>query len=168
MKLRFALLVLSTLPAWLRAESIQIVSPDTAQTYSFSTIAHKKLLWDDAKQSLQAIITFTNAPYADKDQPKVEEFFSFRFPGVTYDSKSRTFFAKGEKNQRIPVAVWKDGVVSDWIEPGSNAQVFVLKRNGKVEVILAATTKDLKNTSGVRWVERSSGWSLQNLLFSRD
>lgn len=168
MRLLFALLIISLFPARLRAENVQIVSPDTAQTYSFSTISHKQLLWDDAKQSLQAIITFTNVPYADKDQPKVEEFFSFRFPGVTYDSKSRTFFARGEKNGRVPVAVWKDGVLTEWIEPGSNAQIFVLKRSGKVEVILAATTEDLKNASGGRWVERSSGWSLQNLLFSRD
>jgi len=165
MKLMLSLLLLAFA---VRADNVEIVSPDTAQTYSFSRIAHKELIWDEDKNMLTAVITFTNVPYADKDQPKVEEFFSFKFPGVTYHKKSRTFFALNEDKKKVPVAVWKEGLISDWIEPVEKAQIFVLKRSGKVEVILAATTEKLRDDSGPRWVERSEGWSLQNLLFSRD
>ena len=168
MRIFFALLTISVFPALLRSETACIVSPDTAQTHSFSTVAHRKLVWDEEKQSLEAIINFTNVPYADKDQPKIEEFFSFRFPGVTYDEPSRTFFVTGENGVKIPVALWKDGVISDWIEPGPKTQIFILKKSGRVEVTLAATTEDFKNPSGARWVERNEGWCLQNLLFERD
>jgi hypothetical protein len=168
MKTLLALLFVAAAPALVRAETACVVSPDSAQTYSFSTIARKKLIWNEEKNQLEAIITFTNVPYADRTQPKVEEFFSFCFPGVTYDPESGIFHATGESGGKIPVAEWKEGLISDWIEPGPRTQIFVLKRSGVVQVTLAATTETFRNPMGTRWIERSEGFSLQNLIFDRD
>ncbi|MCI0595917.1 MAG: hypothetical protein L0Z48_05170 [candidate division Zixibacteria bacterium] len=151
-------------PIAVRADTVCVISPDSAQTYSFSSIARKKLIWDEDRKLLQAIITFTNVPYADRVQPKVEEFFAFGFPGVTYDPTTRIFSATGEKGKIIPVAVWKDGLISDWIEPGPKTQIFVFKKSGSVQVTLAATTEEFPNPMGTRWVERNEGFCLQHLI----
>jgi hypothetical protein len=158
------LLAMLALPALLRAETACITSPDSAQTYAYGSISSKKLIWDEDKQQLQAIINFTNVPYAQKDQPKTEEFFAFNFPGVTYDPKSKTFFAPGEKGGKISVASLKEGLITDWIEPGPKTHIFVVKKSGRIEVTLAATTEDFPNPWGMRWVERSEGFSFHSLL----
>jgi hypothetical protein len=158
------LTIIALVAAGARADTVCVISPDSAQTYSFSAIARKKLIWDEDRKLLQAIITFTNVPYADRVQPKVEEFFAFGFPGVTYDPTTRIFSAPGEKGEIIPVAVWKEGLISDWIEPGPKTQIFVFKKSGSVQVTLAATTDPLHNPSRIKWVERAEGWGLQNLI----
>src|SRR5207249_192754 len=81
-----------------------VVSPDSAQTFSYSCILDKQLRLSPNGSDLIASITFSNYQYASIMEPRCDERFSFEFPGVTFDRASGVFFARGEHGLRVPVA----------------------------------------------------------------
>ena len=66
-------------------------------------IWHELYLQCTARE-LAARITFSNVPYAGDDEPRRDESFDFRFPGVQFDSAQRAFFMNSRHGERIPVA----------------------------------------------------------------
>ena len=58
-------------------------------------------------RELTARITFSNVPYAGDDEPRRDESFDFRFPGVQFNSARRAFFVNGRHGEQIPVAQFR-------------------------------------------------------------
>ena len=55
---------------------------------------------------LAARVTLSNFPYASDDEPRVDEPFDFRFPGVHVDPVKRTLFARARRGNQITVALF--------------------------------------------------------------
>jgi len=135
----------------LRASAVAIASPDTAQTYAFSTIIWKQLRWEPAAHMLVASITFSNYEYVSSFEPREDERFDFAFPGVTFDRATGIFYARDHLGKSIPVAELKH----EWFFPViallPDARISIYKRSGKVKVELTADSEPIP---GERWVER--------------
>jgi hypothetical protein len=115
-----------------------------------------------ANGELVARITFSNLPYAGDDEPRRDESFDFRFPGVQFDSARRTFFARNARGELIPVARSRNNLF-DGIDLASGAKIYVLKESGRVTAILTASDHPCP---GSRWIEADNNFSLQNVLIA--
>src|SRR4029077_14901677 len=104
MRVAILLATLLTTSASAVACGISIASPDHAQTVAYGEMIWHQLYLERTCGELALLITFSNLPYASSDEPRRDEPFDFRFPGVQFDSARRAVFASGRYGQLIPVA----------------------------------------------------------------
>jgi hypothetical protein len=143
------------------ADAIKIASPDHPQTFAYGEMIWHQLYRERARDELATRITFSNLPYVGDDEPRRDESFDFRFPGIKFDSAQHAFFASGRHGELIPVARFRGGMVSGWIDLAPGTKIYVLKQRGRVTIILTAT--DYPRV-GSQWIEADDNWSLKNLL----
>ena len=143
------------------AGAISITSPNHPQTFAYGEMIWHQLYLERTHGELAARITFSNLPYADSDEPRRDEPFDFRFPGIQFDSTRRAFFASGRHGELIPVARFRNGPACSWIDLAPGAKIYLLKESGRVTAILTATDYP---RGGMRWIEMDDNFSLQNLL----
>jgi hypothetical protein len=143
------------------AGAIQITSPNHPETFAYGETTWRQLYLERASGGLTARITFSNLPYADFNDPRRDEAFDFRFPGVRFDPARRTFFASGRRRELIPVARFRSGLAYDWIDLTPGAKMYLLKESGRVTAVLTATDYP---RGGSQWIQLDNNWSLQNLL----
>jgi hypothetical protein len=108
-------------------------------------------------------ITFSNWPYAGDDEPRRDEAFDFRFPGVHVDFAQRAFVAIGRRGELIPVARFQGDPSCGWMGLAPNAKMYLVKDHGRVSATLTATSFPRR---GIRWIEMDNNFSLQNLLIA--
>jgi len=92
--MRFAILpaIILTMSASVMADAICITSPNHPQTFTYGAMIWHELYLQCTARELAARITYSNVPYAVDDEPRRDESFDFRFPGVQFDSSQRVFF----------------------------------------------------------------------------
>jgi hypothetical protein len=163
MRVAILLTAILTTSGSVMAGAISITSPDHAQTFAYGEMIWHQLYVEQSAGELAARITFSNFPYNDDDQPRRDEAFDFRFPGVELNSARRTFFARSGHGELIPVAQFREGIACGWIDLAPGAKIYLLKEHGRVTAIL--TTTDHPRT-GSRWVQMDNNFSLQNLLLA--
>ena len=161
MRIWIVLLTLLTTSVSASAGAISVTSPDHAQTFAYGDVIWRELYRQRTNGELAARITFSNLPYVGDTEPRRDEQFDFRFPGVQFDSGRRTFVARGHRPEQIPVARCRDGSVCSGIDLAPGAKIYLFKESGRVTAILTATDYP---RSGVRWIQRDDNFSLQNLL----
>jgi hypothetical protein len=144
------------------ASTSSVISPDHHQTFAYGEMLSHQLCLDPGGQ-LAARITFSNLPYADDDEPRRDESFDFRFPGIKFDSTRRTFFVIGRGGQMIPVARFRDGLFCGWVDLAPGAKIYLLKESGRVTAILTATDHA---RAGSQWIQADNNFSLQNILIA--
>ena len=145
------------------AGAITVTSPDHAQTFAYGEMIWHQLYLGRTAGELAARITFSNLPYAGDDEPRRDESFDFRFPGVQFDSARRTFFAKSGHGELIPVARFRDVPACGWVDLAPGAKIYLLKESGRVTATLTATSYP---RVGMRWIQMDNNFSLQNLLIA--
>jgi hypothetical protein len=145
------------------ADAINITSPDHPQTFAYGETIWRQLYLEHPGNGLTARITFSNLPYADSDQPRRDEPFDFRFPGVQFNPARQAFFARGHRGELIKVARVRLGGVYPWIDLAPGTKIYLLKESGRVTAILTATDYPRR---GMRWIELDDNFSLQNLLIA--
>jgi hypothetical protein len=145
------------------AGAISITSPDHAQTFVYGEMIWHQLYLEGSGRGLLARIIFSNSPYADSDEPRRDEPFDFRFPGVRFDPGQRTFFAHGRHGELIQVARFHRDPSFGWIDLAPGTKIYLIKESGRVTAILTATDYP---RSGMRWIAMDDNFSLQNLLLS--
>jgi hypothetical protein len=143
------------------ASATSIISPDRPQTFAYGEMIWHQLYLERASGELAARITFSNLPYVSDDDPRRDESFDFRFPGIKFDATRRTFFASGRGDQAIPVARFRGDLLCAWVDLAPGAKIYLLKESGRVTAILTATDHP---RVGSQWIETDNNWSLQNLL----
>ena len=86
-KMKFLLaLNLFALPiSVVHAQSIEIVSPKHAYTFSYGDAISHQIERDQFTKEMMARVTFTNYPYAPDREPRRDEMFDFFFPGLHCD-----------------------------------------------------------------------------------
>jgi hypothetical protein len=162
--MRFAILpaTVVAMSASAMADAVCIASPNHPQTFTYGATIWHELYLECAARELAARITFSNFPYAGDDEPRRDESFEFRFPGVQFDSAQRAFFVNGRRGERISVARFRDPAFG-WIDLAPGAKIYLLKESGRVTATLTATSYP---RAGIRWVETDNNFSLQNLLIA--
>jgi hypothetical protein len=145
------------------ADATRITSPDHAQTFAYGQMIWHELCLDRAAGQLAARITFSNLPYLGDDEPRRDESFDFRFPGIQFDSARRTFFARSGHGELIPVARFRNDPAFGWIDFAPGAKIYLLKESGRVTTVLTATDYP---RAGIRWIETDNNFSLQNLFIA--
>lgn len=143
------------------ADAVSIASPNHARTYAYGSVTWRQLYLERARGELAARITFSNVPFADANEPRTEEPFDFRFPGIHVDRARHAFFAIGSRGESIPVAWFRGDPSCGWIKLGPNAKIYLLKEHGRVTATLTATSFP---RGGERWIDLDNNYSLQNLL----
>lgn len=138
-----------------------IVSPDRHQTFAYGEMTWHQLYLERFSGNLAARITFSNSPYYGDDEPRRDESFDFRFPGIQFDSTRRAFFVKDRDGRVIPVARFRNGLFCGWVDLAPGAKIYLLKQSGRVTAILTATEQPRE---GSQWIQTDNNWSLQNLL----
>lgn len=161
--MRIAIALLATLftSASAIADAISIASPNHARTYAYGAVTWRQLYLERTRGELAARITFSNLPFADANEPRTDEPFDFRFPGVHIDLARHAFVAKGRHGESIPVAWFRGNPSCGWIKLTPNAKIYLLKESGRVTATLTATSYP---RGGERWIELDNNYSLQNLL----
>ena len=145
------------------AGAITITSPDHPQTFAYGAMIWHRLYLEGSGRGLLARIIFSNLPYADSDEPRRDEPFDFRFPGLQFDPAQRTFFAHGRHGELIQVARFHSDPSFGWIDLTAGAKIYLLKESGRVTAILTATDY---SRGGIRWIEMDNNFSLDNLLIA--
>jgi hypothetical protein len=143
------------------ADATKIASPDHPQTFAYGEMIWHQLYLERARDELATRITFSNLPYAGDDEPRRDESFDFRFPGIKFDAVQHEFFVSGRHGELIAVARFRGGASCGWIDLAPGAKIYVLKQGGRVTAILTAT--DYPRV-GSQWIEADDNWSLNNLL----
>ena len=145
------------------AGAISITSPDHALTFAYGEMISHQLYLERSSGELAARITFSNSPYYDDNQPRRDESFDFRFPGVQFDSAQGTFFAKSGHGKLLPVAGFRQFPSCRWIDLAPGAKIYLVKESGRVTATLTATNYP---RVGTRWVQMDNNFSLQNILIA--
>jgi hypothetical protein len=163
--MRFAifLVTLFATSASVVAGAISITSPDHAQTFAYGEVVWHQLYLERTRDGLGARITFSNLPYACSNEPRRDEPFDFRFPGVKFDAARDVFFARVRRGESIPVARFRGAQACGWIDLAPGAKIYLLKESGRVTAILTATDYP---RGGSQWIEMDNNWSLQNVLIA--
>jgi hypothetical protein len=143
--------------------AVSITSPNHPQTFAYGEMIWNQLYLECAAGELAARITFSNLHYAGDDEPRRDEAFDFRFPGVRFDPGRRAFFARGHHGELIQVAQFHSDPSFGWIDLAPGAKIYLIKQSGRVTAVLTATDYP---RAGMRWIEINDNFSLQNLLVS--
>jgi hypothetical protein len=143
------------------ASGTGIVSPDHPQTFAYGEMIGRQLYLERAGGGLAARITFSNLPYVSDDEPRRDESFDFRFPGIKFDATRRTFFVSDRGGQTIPVARIRGDSLFRWVDLAPGAKIYLHKDSGRVTAILTATDRP---RAGSQWIETDDNFSLQNIL----
>ncbi len=133
------------------ANATSVRSPETVQTYAYSSILWHQLRWLPGPKALVASITFSTLNYASRVEPRHDERFDFSLPGVKFDSNSGIFFVSDAQGQHIPVAALRPKLIGQSIELLPGAQMNVFMRSGEVHVVLLAQKTPIP---GERWAEK--------------
>jgi hypothetical protein len=143
------------------AGAISVTSPNHPQTFAYGEMIWHQLYLEREDGELAARITFSNLPYASDGEPRRDESFDFRFPGIRFDATRRTFFVRGRGGQMIPVARFRGDPFCRWVDLAPGAKIYLLKESGRVTAILTATDHP---RAGSQWIETDDNFSLQNIL----
>jgi hypothetical protein len=161
MRIAIALIATLIMSASARADAISIASPNHARTYAYGAVTWRQLYLERTRGELAARITFSNVPFTDSNDPRRDEPFDFRFPGVHVDLAQHAFVTRGRRGESIPVAWFRGDPSRGWIKLAPNTKIYLLKASGRVTATLTATSYP---RSGERWIELDNNYSLQNLL----
>jgi len=110
---------------------------------------------------LIARIAFSNLPYVSDDDPRSDESFEFRFPGVHADRTNHALLARARHGEQIAVARIQFGATCGSVDLAAGEKIYLHKESGRVTAVLTASDH---LRSGLRWIQMDDNWSLQNLL----
>ena len=161
MRIAFVLAATLITTASAMADAVSVTSPNHARTYAYGAVTWRQLYLERTRGELAARITFSNFPFADANEPRTDQPFDFRFPGIHVDLAQHAFVATGRRGESIPVAWFRGDPSCGWIKLAPNAKIYLLKENGRVTATLTATSYP---RGGERWIELNNNYSLQNLL----
>jgi hypothetical protein len=134
-----ALLAAVSLAGSLQAAPVVINSPSHGSTLSESSILSQGLHWNERKQKLTAIITFSNGNYATDSTERHDDTLAFALPGVRYDQAENVFYTVARNGERTPIAKFSPMLFGKVIQLLPGATVYVEKYYGQISIKLVKT-----------------------------
>lgn len=142
---------------------VQIISPETPQSWAYGDMDDHKLVWDAAKKEFRAQLVFSPGAYAEEQSAVTNrETYDCPFPGVRFDEASQLFIAKTKKGTDVPLAKRIKVVFGTQIVLLPTSRVTIYNFRGKLVVELSGTTDQAYATGTNKWIVRPQGWYLQN------
>jgi hypothetical protein len=162
MKLVLGLVVFALAISPAPGQSIEIVSPNHADTFAYGDAFSHQIERDRLTNEMIARVMFSNYPYAGDRELRRDEMFDFVFPGLHFDAAQNEFFARtSHRGMRIPIAVLHTNFPYAGYQLEPTTKIFLVKHSGRVTAVLNATAQP---RNGARWVQIDDNWSLQHLL----
>jgi hypothetical protein len=134
-----ALFAAVSLTGALRAAPVVINSPNHGETLSESSILSQGLHWNERRQRLTAVITFSNENYASDSTQRHDDTLAFALPGVRYDQGENVFYTVARNGERTPFAKFSPMLFGKVIQLLPGATVYVEKNYGNISVKLVKT-----------------------------
>jgi hypothetical protein len=131
---------------------LAITSPDHARTFAYGEMVWHQLYVDPTNHAFTARITLSNLPYVGSGDPRVDEPFDFRFPGVNMDPAKRTLFAHARRGDQITVALFRGGPTCGWIDLAPGAKIYLLKKSAASPPFLRQPISRAPGCVGLRWI----------------
>jgi hypothetical protein len=124
----------------------RVFSPDHEQTFACGMETNRVLkLW---RGHFAILLTFTNDPYVDYNNPRQEDNFRFDFRMIRIGANGDTFYLHTDDGRRIPVAsLSHDFLGFDEVRLLPNATLFVERPHGYITVHLDVIDPDGLATS---------------------
>ncbi len=82
----------------------RIASPDHEQTFAYGMETNRVWAERGRDRHLTVLLSFTNDPFVDRQNPREYDNFTFGFPSVRLGSDGHTFYYKTSGGRSIPVA----------------------------------------------------------------
>jgi hypothetical protein len=112
----------------------KVVSPDHEQTYAYATETNR--VWKNWNGHLAVLLTFSNDPFVDRQNPRELDNFRFDFPNVRLGSDN-TFYYHTASGRSIPVAMIRSGFLGfDEVHLLPSASAVVSRPHGYITVYL--------------------------------
>jgi hypothetical protein len=128
-------------PAAARNYFWKIVSPDHGQTYAYGFENNR--VWKNWNGHLALLLTYTNDPFVDRQNPREWDNFRFDFPSVRLGADGRTFYYHTSDGRRIPVAAIRSGFLGiAEVRLLPNANAVVSRPSGYITVSLNVLDPD--------------------------
>jgi len=118
------------------AAPVVVNSPTHRETLTDSSILSQGLHWNERRQLLTAVITFSNGNYASDSTQRHDDTWAFALPGVRYDQAENVFYVTSGKGERTPIAKFKPTLLGKIIELLPGATVYVENNYGNLSVKL--------------------------------
>ena len=116
----------------------RVASPDHEQTFAFGTEQNRVWAMRGRDRHLAVLLSFTNDPFVDRQNPRQYDNFTFAFPGVTLGKDGRTFYYHASDGRSIPLASKRpDFLGIDEIKLLPNASLIVNQPHGYLSLALA-------------------------------
>ncbi len=164
---RLALVAFLVLPGVAFATAnhkVQLISPETPQSWSYGSMTDHRLIWNSKKKEFRVQLTFSNQDYSSETDLPEKETYQCPFPKVTFDEASGIFSAKSPKGFSVPLAKRVNVLFGTQIELLPTSRVVIFNVHGRLIVTLTGTTNSAFATGQNKWIVRSKGWYLQNLF----
>ncbi len=117
------------------AHSWTVVSPDHGQTFAYGTETGRT--WKSWRGHLALLLSFSNDPAVDYDNPRQFDNFRFDFLNIRLGDGAGIFYLRTGDGRRIPVASLRhDFLGFDEVRLLPNAGVVVRRPHGYVTVTL--------------------------------
>jgi hypothetical protein len=142
-----AIILSSIVPAL--GGKIVITSPDHARTFAYGAMIWHQLYVDPTNGVLTARITFSNLPYVSDNDPRLDESFEFRFPGVHADQTHHALLARARHGEQIAVARIQGGSTCGSVDLAAGARIYLLKESGRVTAVLIVL---VPGCAGFKWM----------------
>jgi hypothetical protein len=114
---------------------VRINSPNEAEVTALAQIERKRLVWNDQRKEMSAVISFSNRQYATAGDSTVHETHQFYLPGLIYEKSTGEYYVKGRKEERIVFARdVKHGPVTS-IEAVDHAVVRMTRYRTRISII---------------------------------
>ena len=123
----------------LRAAPVVIDSPNHGETLCGSSMLSQGLHWNERRQQLTAVITFSNENYASDSTQRHDDTLAFALPGVRYDQAENIFYVSSKNGERTPIAKFRTMLFGKIIQLLPGATVYVEKNYGNISIKLVKT-----------------------------
>ena len=114
-----------------------LVSPDHEQTFAYGMETNRVLSQWGRDKHLAVLLSFTNDPFVDRNNPREYDNFTFSFPNVRLGKDGRTFYYHAPDGRLINVATRKSVFLGTEIRLLPNAELKVFKPHGYLTLVLA-------------------------------
>jgi len=113
----------------------RVSSPDHEQTFAYGMETNR--VWAERDGHLAVLLSFTNDPFVDRQNPRQYDNFTFSFPGVTLGRDGHTFYYHTPDGRSLPVARKRpDFLGINEIQLLSNASLIVDRPHGYLSLTL--------------------------------
>jgi hypothetical protein len=131
-----AALAAITMTCQSQASQVLITSPTQGETTASASIESRGLHWNEHKQTLTAVITYSNKNYESPAVHPHDDTLAFALPGVRYDQAANVFYAVSRNGERTPVAKFQPVLFGKKIQLLPGATIYAQQIHGDVSVKL--------------------------------